>query len=128
MLTARLHHCMQVTMARDRNGKVQRRLSGPLTVVVVAVGVLLLSKIGYIQDAEHWTADWRTALFSTRNASQHDSVALVLIADATLDGYPVRIPMDRHMLAKLVKGRAAGVAHENTPSGRRCSPALVRGP
>ena len=103
MVTAGLHHCTQVTMARARYGNVQRRLSGPLTVVIVAVGVLLLSKIGYIQNAEHWTADWRTALFSTRNVSQHDSVALVLITDATLDGYPVRIPMDRHMLAKLVR-------------------------
>jgi len=90
-------------MARDPNGNVRRRLFGALTVIVVAIGVLLLSKIGYIQDAEHWTADWRTALFSTRNPSQHESVALVLITDETLDSYPVRIPMDRGMIAKLVR-------------------------
>jgi len=89
-------------MARDSNGTFQRRLFGPLMVVALALSVLLLSKIGYIQDAEHWTADWRTALFSTRNPSQHDSVALVLITDETLDNYPVRIPMDRDMLAKLI--------------------------
>ena len=75
--------------------------------VVIAIGVLLFSEIRYVQNAEHWTADWRTALFSTRNASQHNAVALVLITEETLDDYPVRIPMDRGMIAKVIRSIAS---------------------
>ncbi len=69
----------------------------------IAVGILLLSHVGVIKAAEHWTADWRTALFSTRKPSQHDHVALVLISDKTLAKLPYRIPIDRGVLAKLIR-------------------------
>jgi CHASE2 domain-containing sensor protein len=69
----------------------------------VAITVLWLSQIRYVENAEHWTADWRTALFSTRKPSQHDSVALVLITEETLEDLPVRIPIDRTMMAKLIR-------------------------
>ena len=74
---------------------------------VIAVSILLISEIRYVQNAEHWTADWRTALFSTRNPSQHDAVALVLVTEETLDDYPVRIPIDRGMVAKLIRSIAS---------------------
>jgi adenylate cyclase len=80
-----------------------RQTFGLLCAVAIAIGVLALSKVGFVTDAEHWTADWRTALFSTRMPTQHDAVALVLITEDTLEDQPVRLPMDRHMLAKLVR-------------------------
>ena len=59
--------------------------------------------------AERRALDGRlaTALFSTRYPSQHDAVALVLITEETLDDYPVRIPMDRGMIAKVIRSIAS---------------------
>ncbi len=74
---------------------------------VIAISVLLLSEISYVERAEHWTADWRTALFSKRNPSQHDAVALVLISEETLEDYPVRIPIDRSMIAQVIRSVAS---------------------
>ena len=80
-----------------------KRIFGPLCVVAIAIGIVLLARVGVIKAAEHWTADWRTALFSTRYATQHDKVALVLISDETLGKYPYRIPIDRGLLAELIR-------------------------
>jgi CHASE2 domain-containing sensor protein len=76
-------------------------------VALSALGILFLSDIGYIQAAEHWTADWRTALFSKRKSSQDENVALVLFTEETLQDAPVRIPMDRHFIAKVIRAVAS---------------------
>ncbi|MBU2532813.1 MAG: CHASE2 domain-containing protein, partial [Alphaproteobacteria bacterium] len=52
---------------------------------------------------EHWTGDFRTALFSHRPPRQHDQVALVTINDETMYPYPYRSPIDRRLLANLVR-------------------------
>jgi hypothetical protein len=85
-----------------------RRIFAPLCILVIAISAILLSKLETIKAAEHWTSDWRTVWFSERNATQDESVALVLITEETL-AEPVRIPIDRHLMAKVV--RAVASAH-----------------
>ena len=84
-----------------------RRIFAPLSICAIALGILLLSTVGYIKAAEHWTADWRTALFSKRNVSQDKNVALVLVTEDTLADSSVRIPMDRHLTAKIIRAVAS---------------------
>jgi CHASE2 domain-containing sensor protein len=78
-----------------------------LCVVVVAIAMMLLSRIGLIERAEHWTADFRTALLSERKSTQHEAVALVLISEETLEDYSVRVPLDRTLVARLVRAIAS---------------------
>lgn len=79
-----------------------RAVFAPLCVVALAAGMLMLAEAGYIKAAEHWTEDWRTALFSTSLKSQHEHVALVLITEETLQDSALRSPLDRRMLAKVI--------------------------
>jgi len=51
---------------------------------------------------EHAMADTRTSFLSDRLASQHPHVAIVGITDQTLSDFKVRLPIDRHLLARLV--------------------------
>src|SRR6185503_8829701 len=51
---------------------------------------------------EHYLGDVRTALLSDRLPSQHPQVALVTISDDTLAEYKTILPVDRHLLARLV--------------------------
>ena len=52
---------------------------------------------------EHWTGDWRTAMFADRLETQHDQVAVVTVSEETLTAFPYRAPVDRAFLAKLVE-------------------------
>ena len=57
---------------------------------------------------EHWTADWRTALFSQRLTAPNSRIAIVAINDETLRDY-VSSPIDRSLLARIVTAiNAAG--------------------
>jgi adenylate cyclase len=51
---------------------------------------------------EHAMADFRTSFLSDRLASQHPHVAIVGISDQTLSDFKTRLPIDRHLLARLV--------------------------
>jgi CHASE2 domain-containing sensor protein len=51
---------------------------------------------------EHYMGDVRTAFLSDQLASQHPQVAIVAITDDTLAGYKTFLPVDRHLLARLV--------------------------
>jgi adenylate cyclase len=51
---------------------------------------------------EHYMGDVRTALLSDQLPSQHPDVAIVAITDDTLAGYKTYLPVDRHLLARLV--------------------------
>jgi adenylate cyclase len=52
---------------------------------------------------EQWPSDLRTGLLSDRPATQHARIVLVTITDQTLAGYPYREPIDRGLLADLVR-------------------------
>ena len=51
---------------------------------------------------EHYMGDVRTAFLSDQLPSQHPQVAIVAITDETLAGYKTYLPVDRHLLARLV--------------------------
>jgi CHASE2 domain-containing sensor protein len=51
---------------------------------------------------EHYMGDVRTAFLSDQLPSQHPQVAIVGITDDTLAGYKTFLPVDRHLLARLV--------------------------
>ena len=51
---------------------------------------------------EHYMGDVRTAFLSDQLPSQHPHVAIVAITDDTLAGYKTLLPVDRHLLARLV--------------------------
>ena len=51
---------------------------------------------------EHYMGDVRTALLSDQLASQHPQVAVVGITDDTLAAYKTLLPVDRHLLARVV--------------------------
>lgn len=51
---------------------------------------------------EHWTADWRTALLSDRQATTHPALAIVAINSETLEPYPFMLPIDRGLQADIV--------------------------
>jgi CHASE2 domain-containing sensor protein len=74
---------------------------------VAALTILLLGYLSartpLFNTFEYWTSDWRTAFFAQKLPGQHPRLAIVMIDDATLAGYPYRSPMDRGLLAKLVK-------------------------
>jgi adenylate cyclase len=52
---------------------------------------------------EPWTADWRTMLLSDRTTGGHAGLAVVLINQETLAGYPYHSPTPRNLLASVVK-------------------------
>ncbi len=51
---------------------------------------------------EHYMGDVRTAFLSDQLPSQHPQVAIVTITDDTLAGYKTFLPVDRHLLARVV--------------------------
>jgi adenylate cyclase len=51
---------------------------------------------------EHYMGDVRTAFLSDQLPSQHPQVAIVPVTDDTLAGYKTFLPVDRHLLARLV--------------------------
>lgn len=63
----------------------------------------LSSRTALLRSVEHWTTDWRTALLSDRAPTQHPRLAVVLIDDDTMHGYPYRSPIDRGLLARLIE-------------------------
>jgi adenylate cyclase len=88
----------------------RRFLTGATCAALIALALSLLSHFELLpEDPEHWSADQRTARLSPRNSSQDSRLALVLITDRTLAKFPYSEPVNRGMLADLVK--AVGHAH-----------------
>ena len=56
--------------------------------------------------AEHWAADWRTAVLSDRLPSAHPRVAIITVDEASLEGLPYILPVNRGYLADLVSAVA----------------------
>ncbi len=71
---------------------------------LLAITLLLLSFSRLLPDGpEEWTLDWRTAHFSKRATTPRDDIAIVLVTEDTLAQYPSRSPVDRGLLAELVR-------------------------
>lgn len=77
-----------------------------LALICAALVALLAGEatrsIRLLEALEHWSSDWRTALFADRMRSQHPHLAVVLVDDDTVATLPYRLPVDRGLLARLV--------------------------
>ncbi len=88
---------------RQQSFPVLRLFLGLLYVGVVAAGLFFIPRIApALLQMEHWTADWRTALFSDQKKSQYPQIAIITISEDTLSSYPYRSPIHRGLLAQLV--------------------------
>jgi adenylate cyclase len=74
---------------------------------LLAVALLAPTMPGLLR-IDHSRVDLRTALLSHRTAKEHDKVAIVSITDDTLRPYAVQSPIDRDLIADIV--RAVGAA------------------
>ncbi len=52
---------------------------------------------------EHWSADLRTAYLSPRLETQHPRIALIEVTEKTLEKYPYTAPINRQLLADIVR-------------------------
>jgi adenylate cyclase len=69
-----------------------------------AVGfVLLFFLIHLPHGPEHWSADLQTIYLSQRLDKQHDRIALIEITDRTLARFPYVTPINRKLLADLIR-------------------------
>lgn len=75
-----------------------------LVALVVATVLLAASRLGWLPDApDRFTYDWRTALLAERAPQQRNDIAIVLIDEDSLTGYPYLSPIDRGLSAELVR-------------------------
>ena len=99
-------------MARDREHR--RRtpwLAGTVWAALVAVAIMLASAWDVLPKApDQWTYDWRAYFLSERAEQQRDDIAIVLIGEETLAQYPTISPLDRGLLAALVRALDAAGA------------------
>jgi CHASE2 domain-containing sensor protein len=72
---------------------------------VAAVGLTWLAHQGLMvfQAPDKFAYDWRHALLSRKETSTRPDLALVMIADETLSDYPFQQPVNRRLLAALVR-------------------------
>jgi CHASE2 domain-containing sensor protein len=80
----------------------------PAKVVFSALGgaalfLLVFFLIHLPHGPEHWSADLRTAFLSRQLDKQHDRIAMVEITNDTLESYPYLSPIDRKLLADLIR-------------------------
>ncbi|GEM_PF-1297812 len=91
----------------DANAQPSRTglFAGLIWSAVVAMALLALSMSDRLPEGpEEWTLDWRTALFSDAPVEQRKDIAVVLVTDDSLAKYPYRSPVDRALLARVIKG------------------------
>ncbi len=79
-----------------------RAAAGLAAIAVIAALLLAPSFWPFVTRMDHWTADWRTAYFSTKLTSPHPRVVVVTITDETLRNY-ASSPIDRGLLASIVQ-------------------------
>jgi adenylate cyclase len=87
-----------------------RRLAPILLIALIAAAaiagaLITLSRhqLMVLAAPDRMTYDWRTALFSHTEPQTRKDVGLVLIGDRSLARYPYQLPMDRGLLAQIVR-------------------------
>lgn len=83
--------------------KNQIAAAGVLAVLVTLI-VMLADHYHVLPEApDKFIYDWRSSLFSTKIVSQRRDIAIVYIDEASLANYPYKSPIDRALIASLVK-------------------------
>ncbi len=82
-----------------------RRLTFPIIAgLVLAVVLVAASRRGWLPEApDRFTYDWRTTLLAERADKPRDDIAIVLIDEDSLTGYPFLSPIDRSLSAELIR-------------------------
>jgi adenylate cyclase len=87
-----------------------RRLAPTLLIALIAAAAIAGALIALsrhqlmvLAAPDRMTYDWRTALFSRTEPQTRKDIALVLIGDRSLARYPYQLPMDRGLLAQIVR-------------------------
>jgi hypothetical protein len=77
---------------------------GIASAVLSGLALVYASRAGLLPDApDQFTYDWRTVLFSDAPQESRDDIAVVIVDEGSLDGYPYKSPVDRGLLAGLVR-------------------------
>lgn len=71
--------------------------------VISGILIFLSSQQLLPEAPDNWTNDWRTLLFSEHAPEQRNDIVVLLITEDTLADYPFRSPVDRGLLANLIK-------------------------
>lgn len=81
----------------------------PLSTLVVAACLVAILGLFYppflttLLKAEHWTADWRTALLADRLDHLHPDIAVVVFNSETLAGRPSLLTVPRDLHAEVIR-------------------------
>lgn len=95
---------MNETSAPPKSKAAPPRWRKYLYTVAILVAFLLFSALLHLpHDAEHWSADFVTSQFSTRLKAQRQDIVLVYVTAATVADKPYVSPIDRGMLADVIK-------------------------
>jgi adenylate cyclase len=77
---------------------------GMASAFLMGLALVYASRAGVLPDApDQFTYDWRTVLFSDAAEESRDDIAVVLVDEGSLDGYPYNSPVDRGLLAGLIR-------------------------
>lgn len=88
----------------ERTSKLSGLTSGAIWSVIVAAVLMTLSAQSLLPEApDKITYNWRTAILSDRAKEQRSDIAVVLINEDSLAKYWYRSPVDRALLAELVR-------------------------
>ena len=91
------------SIQKVRTFPILRLVLGLVYVGLLSAGLFFLPRMApALLQVEHWTADWRSALFSDQISSQNPDIAVITISEETLADYPYRSPIDRGLLSELV--------------------------
>ncbi len=101
-------------MAADRAKQRDKGMPWRATLVwavLATAAIILASQARLLPSApDQWTYDWRTYFLSDQPTSPRDDIAVVLIGEDTLAQYPTISPLDRGLLAALVRALDAAGA------------------
>jgi len=87
-----------------RQGKPGAPRLSVFAAIFITAALMALSAHGFLPDApDKITYDWRTALFCKQAEVQRDDIAIVLVTEDSVLRYWSRSPVDRALLAELVR-------------------------
>src|SRR5262245_22207006 len=100
----------ETSTAEPRSQFSPRRLVPLLLISVVAAAAIAAAlmelarhQLMLLAAPDRMTYDWRIALFSHRELETRKDIALLLIGDRTLAQYNYQLPLDRGLLAQIVR-------------------------
>lgn len=85
----------------------RRLLTAAMTAGVLTALLGLMWGSPGVESVDHWTGDMRARLQARQFASEHPRVALVTIDEELMLNEPVRSPLNREMVARIVSAVAA---------------------